>query len=247
MQPGGSLDPAHVAAAIAPIIDRLRLSVVAALRPAIGEFAERTGVAAPVLAPLSTLRNTLPDRVVAIDDVLEVFPHQPPEQIRSTLDTLVSAHMLDAVEPDGIRLGSGGRSLVAEVFERTQTFVDELWKNHKDLVDTLLPLSARACSAVTTSGGAAIRVMAPPHEPKNASPALKLVETLTPLRFHRFDSQAAAWRAEGLAVGQSEQLEPGEQRERIEADTHRRAAAPYAVLDEAERFTLLSGLGALPN
>jgi hypothetical protein len=73
------------------------------------------------------------------------------------------------------------------------------------------------------------------------------VEALTPLRFHRSDAHAAAWRAEGLTADEIRDLGPGPQRERIEAETNRRAAAPYAVLSAEERFILLSGLGALPN
>ena len=42
-------------------------------------------------------------------------------------------------------------------------------------------------------------------------------------------------------------LGAGPQRDRIEDETNRLAAAPYAALDPAERVDLLGGLGALPN
>ena len=42
-------------------------------------------------------------------------------------------------------------------------------------------------------------------------------------------------------------MEPGPRRDRIEVDTNRRAAAPWAALAADERLDLLAGLGALPG
>jgi hypothetical protein len=212
-----------------------------------GQLAERLDVPAPLLRMLGMLRNTTPDRVVRVDDVLEVFLYQPAEQTRSTIDGLLRAGLAEAVGDDELRLAKSSLVLIPEVFARMQSFLDELWTGQTELVDRLLPIAQRACAAVTETGGAATRVMAPPSQLPGASAALVLAESLTPLRFHRFDAHAAAWRAEGLTVAQVQQLGPGEQRERIEAETNRRAAAPYAVLSESERFALVTGLGALPN
>lgn len=244
---GDSLDPDSVAAAIAPTIDRLRLAFVRATGPLVGEIAERTGLPTAVLTPLGMLRNLMPDRLARVDDVVEVFLYQPSEQIRGAVDALVSADMLEAVGDGQIRLAAAGRNVVSELFERSQQFADEQWAARVDTVTTLLPIAERACAAVTESGGAATRVMAPLCDASAASSALRLAELLTPLRFHRFDAHAAAWRAEGLTVEQIQQLEPGPLRQRIEAETNRLSAAPYAVLTADERFTLLTGLGALPN
>lgn len=247
MQMGASLDPDHVAAAIAPIIDRIRMSIVRSVGAVESEVAERLDVPAPLLRMLGMLRNTAPDRVVKIEDVLEVFLYQPLEQIKGAIDALIRAGLAEAVGDDELRLTRSSMVLVPEVFGKMQSFLDELWSGQSELVAQLLPIAQRACAAVTESGGAATRVMAPPYQVPRASAALLLAETLTPLRFHRFDAHAAAWRAEGLTVEQIQQLGPGEQRERIEAETNRRAAAPYGVLSESERFILVSGLGALPN
>jgi hypothetical protein len=247
VQTAASLEPEHVAAAIAPIIDRLRLAVVGGLRPTTLEIAERTGLPVPVLMPLGLLRNAMPDRTVAIDDILELFVYQPPDQVRAAIDGLVAGNLLESVSPDEVRLTDGGMVVIGSLFGRTQAFLDDLWSGHAERVATLLPLAQRACAAVIDSGGGATRVMAPQYEPVGASPFLLLGETLSPLRFHRHDAHAAAWRAAGLTVQQIQQLEPGAQRDGIEAETNRRAAPPYAVLSADERFTLLAGLGALPN
>ncbi|HWC36073.1 MAG TPA: hypothetical protein VG650_14785 [Mycobacteriales bacterium] len=245
MQTGDPLDASSVAAAIAPVIDRLRMAVVRAIRPAQAEIAERTGVPEAVLGPIGNLRNLMPDRSAAVDDVLALFVYQPAERIRAALDGLRAAGMLEG--GDDVRLGGPGQLVVSELFARTQTFLDEAWWEHADLIASLLPIAQRACAAVAETGGAATRVVAPPYEPPGASPALLLAETLSPLRFHRHDAHTWAWQAEGLTAEQIQQLEPGPQRQRIEAETNRRAAAPYAVLTGAERFRLCTGLGALPN
>jgi hypothetical protein len=189
----------------------------------------------------------MPDRCFAVADVFEVFPYQPSAQVRAGIDGLVAADLLEAVGTDQLRLADAGRIVIGELFARIQGFVDVLWSNYGELVTSLLPLAARACAAVTETGGGGVRVVAPAYEPPDASPALILVEALSPLRFHRSDAHVAAWRAAGLTAEQVQQLEPGPLRQQIEAETNRRAAPPYAVLSEAERLTLLSGLGALPN
>lgn len=247
MHTGESLEPVRVAAAIAPIIDRLRMSVVRAVQPMEAEVAERLGLPEGVLGPLGMLRNTMPDQVIALDDLLEVFVYQPPETVLRTVDRLTTANLLESVGDGEIRLTKASHPLVHEVLGRMQSFLDELWSDRGPLVEGLLPLARRACAAVGDSGGEATRVMAPPYDPPSASPALLLAEALTPLRFHRHDAHAQAWRAEGLTVEGIQQLAPGPQRQRIEDETNRLAAAPYAVLSADERFTLVTGLGALPN
>lgn len=241
------LEPERIAAAIAPVIDRLRLAVVMAIRPTQAVIAERLGVPNPVLGPLGMLRNTMPDRAFATGDVLELFPYQPAEQVRAGIEGLLEAELLEATGSDQIRLAETGRAVILELFEHIQRFVDERWADRADLVGELLPLATRACAAVTETGAGAVRLVAPPYHPPNASPSLLLVETLSPLRFHRSDAHVAAWRAAGLTAEQMQQLETGPLRQQIEAETNRRAAPPYAVLTADERLTLLSGLGALPN
>ncbi|HEX5494193.1 MAG TPA: hypothetical protein VFX70_06420, partial [Mycobacteriales bacterium] len=58
---------------------------------------------------------------------------------------------------------------------------------------------------------------------------------------------AAAWAAAGLTADQIVALPAGPARDPIEADTDRRAAAPYGSLTGPERSAWLDGLKALPG
>jgi hypothetical protein len=239
--------PARVAAEIAPVIDRLRLAVAGAVRERAPELAQRIGI--PIVAGpiLGMLRNTMPNRVVEIDDVVEVFVYMPAEQIRSGVDQLIAADALAAVDGKGVALTDRGRGAVLEMFGSMQVFVDQLWEGCDEAVAATFPLAEVVCGAVAATGGASVRVVAPPYDPPGASPALRLIERLTPLRFHRFDAHARAWREEGLTAAEIQQLDAGEQRDRIERRTNELAAAPYAALNPAERLALIHGLASLPG
>lgn len=64
------------------------------------------------------------------------------------------------------------------------------------------------------------------------------------LRYHRADAHAAAWQAAGLTSQAMMQLPADPVRAAIEAETNRRAGAPYATLSADERVALLAGLAA---
>jgi hypothetical protein len=244
---GGTADPARIAAEIAPQLDRARLAVVDVIRTHADEVSQRYTLSPPALQTLGMLRHTLPDRAVAISDVLELFLYSAPDLIRSSLDQLVAAGALKSAGAGHVVVTHKGRDAVHTMLELTQQFVDELWAGHTDLVARLLPLTDRACEAVMTTGGAAVRIVAPTYDPPSASPALKLAERLTPLRFHRFDAHAEAWRNEGLTIEEIQALEPGPLLDRIEVETNRWAAAPYCALEPDQRLELLHGLEALPS
>ena len=155
--------------------------------------------------------------------------------------------MLEVPDEGSFRLGARGRECVVELYRVMAAIVDELWAGHEALVTSLAGLADRAVRAAEATGGPAFGVMAPPYEPEGATTAALLAERLTPLRFHRFDAHVAAWQAAGLTADEMRALAPGSRRDEIEEETNRRAAAPYAALDAAERLQLVAGLGALPN
>ncbi len=80
--------------------------------------------------------------------------------------------------------------------------------------------------------------MAPPYEPEGTGPGLRLFNRLAALRYHRADAHAAAWRSVGLSASEIVDLRDGPERTAIEAETNRRASAPYGALSETERDTL---------
>lgn len=244
---GGSAELTQFAADIAPCLDRARLAIVAFLRSKADGLSQRYGIAPPALQTLGMLRNTLPDRAVAIDDVLDLFVYAPPEQIRDSLEQLGTARALEPSGDGRVVVTATGRDILTTMYELSQQFVDARWADHAELVAQLLPIADRACAAATTSGGAGVRVVAPVYDPPGASAPILLAERLTPLRFHRFDAHVDAWRSAGLTVEEIQGLEPGPLLDQIETETNRWAAAPYCGLSPDEREQLLRGLELLPS
>ena len=75
-----------------------------------------------------------------------------------------------------------------------------------------------------------------------AAAATRLAERLTGLRWHRFDAHVAAWTSAGLSARSVTDLGSGQDLDKIEAGTNKRAGQAYAVLTPDERTTLLQGL-----
>lgn len=236
-----------MAAAVAPVLDRLRLAVARGVPERARSLAARLDLSPQGLQTLSMLRNAMPNRVVDRAGIGAVFVYTPPEQVEEALRELAGKSLISASESGAVVLSDRGRESLAELYTITAPFVDELWAGHEHLSNKLAGLAHRVVVAAAGTGGPAFAVMAPPWEPPGASSAMLLAERLTPLRFHRFDAHVAAWRAAGLTVDEVRTLPPGHQRDAIEADTNHRAGAPYEALTPGERFALCAGLGALPN
>lgn len=146
-----------------------------------------------------------------------------------------------------------GRELALFAQRATAEAAEELWSEGPSLlpglaaVPRLAELVGRVLAHGLATGGPAFRAMTPPYEPADASPAMLLVTRLGSLRHHRADAHRAAWRAAGLTAADITALPDGPERAAIEAETDRRDEPAYAVLNEAERWELLAGLGALPG
>lgn len=240
-----ALAPASVAAGLAPIIDRLRISIARRVPERAGELAGRLDLSPSAMQTFSMLRNAMPDRTVERAGLRAVFAYTPAEQVEAAVAELAQRSLLTAVEGGALALTDDGRERMTELHAALAATVDELWAGHE--VTRLAALADRAVAAAATTGGPAFAVVAPPWEPPGASTALLLAERLTPLRFHRFDAHVAAWRSAGLTAESVQHLPPGEARDAIEATTNELAAAPYEALTPAERFELCVGLGALPS
>lgn len=243
----GSLSPERVAAAVAPILDRLRVAIAHRVPAAAAHLLTEHGLTASAMQTLGMLRNTMPDRPVRRSQVFDVFAYTQPATVAAAVDELTQARLLEELPDDQLRLAEAGRSCLHELYGCMTGIVDELWAAHAGRVSVLAPLAAQALDAAADSGGSAFAVVAPVYEPPDASPAMHLAELLTPLRFHRFDAHIAAWHAAGLTVEEVQALPEGPQRDAIERETNRRAALPYAALSPDDRFTLVAGLGALPS
>ena len=182
------LSPERVAAALAPIIDRLRLAIARRAPEAAHHLLTDFGLSVRGLQTLAMLRNTMPDRVIGKGQVFDVFLYTPQTAVADSIGELTAGGLVDELTGDRLRLSPAGRWCVAGLYACTSAIVDDLWSDHAALVSTLVPVAAQAAAAAEATGGRAFAVMAPAYEPDGVSAAMLLAERLTPLRFHRFDS-----------------------------------------------------------
>ena len=240
-----SLAVTSIAAAIAPIIDRLRIGIALRLRNASVEIAATAGIGAEGGRTFAMLRNTHPTRPVPLDDIRGVFTYMPPDAVQAGIDEIAGAGLVDADETSLV-LSPVGRDLMAKFGELATATADDLWGS-APVTTRLCGLTSRVFEAAKETGGPTFALMSPFDRPLDASPASRLAELLTALRFHRYDCHVAAWRDAGLTVAEVVALSDGPQRDAIEEATNRGAGAPYGVLAEGERFDLVAGLGSLPS
>ena len=247
--PADPLAPELVAARIAPVIDRLRLAVARrAKQVATAAGVPGTaGVGEPAFQLFMMMRNTLPDRALCLEQLGAPFVYQRPGAAKARVDELRAADLVEGTTDARIRLSTRGRELMERLVVVGADAVTELWGSGASTAPALLPLVDRALAAAAPSGGAGFALMSPAYDAPHATAETKLSERLAGLRFHRFDAHVAAWTAAGLTAQEVKALEPGPEREAIEAETNRRAAVAYAALDPWERLDLVAGLGALPG
>lgn len=238
-----TLDVAY-AAAIAPEIDRLRISISRGIAARGAAVVDEFGLTVAECQILGMLRNLAPARSAerAAVELLFVYQSLPVAQL---LDGLATAGFV-AADGSQVQLSARGVAAVDALLTITGEVVDATWHDQEVDFVAMRALTAKVMDVATQTGGAAYSVMAPMYEPEFVSPATRFAESLTPLRFHRFDVHIAAWRAAGLTAAEMQALGDGPTKDAIEADTNARAAGPYAALTDEERATLLDALQSLP-
>ena len=205
------------------------------------------GAPVDALDIVGQLRTGLAARPVSAAGLAGVYRYRDADQIRRNLGALASAGIIEQADDGTIRATGTGRALLAVMYEAGAEAAAELWSARRQTVAGLSELAGRLVVAAVASGGDAYAAVAPPYEPPGASPELLLHHRLAVLRYHRADAHAAAWQAAGHTVDTIRGLADGPERERIEAETDRRAGQPYATLSAAERARLVSGLTDLPG
>lgn len=242
------LVPATVAAAVAPVIDRLRIAIAHRARnsSATAELVQRYRVPLDHLGKLAMLRHLVPERAVPIENVLRVFIYDDERSVSQGIDRLATEGFVD-VRDGLLRTTSAGNDFLRGLYGVLEAAVDDMWSSHASTVAVAGPLVAKAALAATATGGAAFNVLMPQYVRPGASAGIVLAEQLTALRFHRFDAHISAWRAAGLSRNDVQELRESSERDAIEVDTNRRAAPPFAALERWERFDIVAALGALPN
>jgi hypothetical protein len=258
------MDPNDVgafSAAIAPVIDRLRLGIMERMVPQLVPMMVRVGIGEPGGRTLGMLRNVEPGEAFpasSVEAVVEpgeafpassveaVFRYVPREQVAAGVAELTGAGLVEPVEPAALVVTPAGLEVLAELHGVSATITAERWPDGPPLA-ALDALAARAVEAARPSGGPAFALVTPARDDPEAAPSALLGERLTALRFHRFDAHVAAWTAAGLTALEVAQLPPGDARDEIEAATNRHAADAYRGLTTEERLDLLAGLAALRN
>jgi hypothetical protein len=242
-----AVTPDRCAALVAPQIERLTLAVIHASIARAGPRVMRYGVPPDAIDIVGQLRTGLAARPVSAAGLAAFYRYRDPDQVRRSLDTLASAGIIEQADDGAIRATGTGRALLAVMYESGAEAAAGLWSAHRETVADLNELAMRLVASAAASGGDAYAAVAPPYEPPGASPELLLHHRLAVLRYHRADAHAAAWQAAGHTVDTIRGLADGPERERIEAETNRRAGLPYATLSAAERSRLVSGLTGLPG
>ncbi|MDQ3543170.1 MAG: hypothetical protein M3431_04810 [Actinomycetota bacterium] len=239
-------DPVAFAEVMAPVLDRAAIGVhMAVPRDRYSRLREQYGI--DRLGFLIELRQpVLAGIPIALIGLAAIVRYPPPGFIDEEIDRQVGGGML-VRDDDRLLPTERARSVVADVVALQDDVASELWSWRAATIERLDELAVKAIDAGRGSGGPAFAVQTSAPVPSGRSPAFRLWSNLWPLRYHRADAHAAAWAAEGLTAHEMATLASGEQRDRIEAETNRRAAPPWAGLSEHERLELLAGLGALPG
>ncbi len=218
----GDLSVARFAAAIAPVIDRLFLSVMQESRPRGREALTEFGLTAP--CPLIDYRMILVDRPLSPSERDAINRYADPAALHQGFVDYQSTGAVTVAEDGTVTATELGKA-----------FLHRVWAIHDDITGqrfTELPALAKVLQAA--SPGPAFSAVHPSWVPNNASPGLITFTQLNALRYHRSDAHAAARAAHNHT--------PLEFHAAVEADTNRRAGLPYGVLTPDERFDLLSQL-----
>jgi hypothetical protein len=242
-----AISPDRCAVLVTPQIERLTFAVIRASVERAGPQVMAYGVAIDALDIVGQLRTGLAARPVSAAGLAAVYRYRDADQVRRNLGILASAGIIEQTDGGAIRATGTGRALLAVMYASGAEAAAGLWSGHRETVAGLTGLAGRLVVAAAASGGDAYAAVAPPYEPPDARPALLLHHRLAVLRYHRADAHAAAWQAAGHTVATIRGLADGPERERIEAETNRRAGRPYATLSAAERSWLVSGLTGLPG
>jgi hypothetical protein len=235
---------AEYAATIAPELDRIRIAISRGAAATMGPIVAEFGLSAATAPVLAMLRNLAPTRRTTRAAIADVFIYQD-SAWSNALDALGDIGLIEASATE-VALTPRGVSAIDRLSE-AMAFFAASWDEAGVDFSARLALTAKAIDAAWTTAGQAFSVMAPVYDQPHHPLSLRFAESLTPLRFHRFDAHIAAWRAAGLTLEAVNALEGGPLKDAIEADTNTRAGAPYAALAEAERRALLDGLRSLPT
>jgi hypothetical protein len=235
------------AAQISPVIDRVYVALRRAGGPLCRSVVERRGVERTSVGFLYDVYFAILDHPIPASGLAAVTRYGEPHAVRASIARTVDAGLVTGDGESGVALTAAGRDLLLDIEITIADAAATLWGDAAGVVPGLNDLLARLLDAGKDTGGDAFAAMTPPHEPAEATPALRFCNRLGALRHHRADAHAAAWANRGMAAAAMQTIEPGAGRSQIEDDTNRRDAPIYLALSRTDRSTLHSGLAALAD
>jgi hypothetical protein len=241
-----TMTPEECAALVAPAIDRVVIDIHLRSRDRGRAVARSHGLERA--GALVQFRYALLAGPVARSTAEGVARYFPEGGLDEELGIQVDQDMLVVDEADGrITLTDRGVVVVNQLYDVHAEVTSEAWATHTDEVRWLVDVAGRLLEAAHPTAGPAFAGMGRPHERPGDPAGVALFNRLDALRFHRADAHAAAWAAAGHTAESIASLDPGPERDVIEADTNRRAAPPFAALTPDERSALLPHLHPLAN
>jgi hypothetical protein len=241
-----SLDnPASLAALMAPVVDRLVISV----SHAVDSEAMNALKGGHRFHPkaLSLIAANLASGHMREQDLGTLSRYQHFGSHQPFLDGLQErgAIVLDA---DGsITPTQAGLEMAQNIARLQSTAVTALWQPRVNGVDRVAPLVAQCAAAAVADDSPLAQYAKQAWLPNDATTATKVWNDLTVLRMHRADAHAKAWAEAGLTALQMKDLEPGEQRDQIELRTNELAAPAWSPLSPSDGVVVLGELAALPG
>jgi hypothetical protein len=243
------LSPARFAALVAPAVSRVFVAGIESGRAQGGrELVGRYG-GPSAAGNLIEFRTSLawPGRAVSRTEAAGVCRYRDLDEFDRTVDEHVQHGMLERTDDGGFRATERGLEFLTELYDLHGRATGELWKRQQHMLGRLVPALGTLVRAATVTGGDAFAAMTPVWEPRGAPAGLLVFNRLSALRYHRADAHAAAWTAAGLTAAEMVTMKRDRDTDPIEAETNRRAAAPFRVLPAADRIALLADLAALPG
>lgn len=230
------------AAAIADPIDRIRIAISQGTRERLMPLVGELGIGLAGAQVLGMLRGLGPERRVTRANIVAAHVYQP-DHVDPGIEELEHAGLIDHTTTIG--LTEAGVHAITRMLATSGEVVDAMWAAATVDFDELLAIAARVLETALHNAGPALALVGPIYIPAGTPARHVFAETLTPLRFIRFDAHVEAWQGEGLTVAEIQSLNDTALRDRIEARTNELAGAPFTVITGAQRTTFRDSLHAL--
>lgn len=239
-------DASSYSALIAPVIDRIAISVHNAITR--DEITALRGEHRFHPAALAMFAGTIAAGPIGQQEFAELTRYQHFGSTDSFVDGLVDRGAITIGEDGSLMPTAAGVEVAQSLVCLQAEAVSKLFAPLSASLPELRALITLARSAAVSDPLSLLaRYSARAWLPENASDAAHIWDAAVVLRMHRSDAHAIAWKEAGRTVSEIRAMAPGPARDAIEVRTNALAATPWNPLSSDQRLRLLAGLGALPG